>query len=142
MSQQASKSKNITQLIKDWLQHEPERIRIRRHHIEDERIWREIVTQDIFDALERGKVTRIRESDSTLIWQGKDQSERLLELLCSLVSMEGVDTLFIQEASTLRVGTAYEPGVEDKQLKRQWLSDNPEFRITPDGIVRKKGTKL
>ena len=67
-----------------------ERIRIRRHHIENERIWREIVTQDIFDALERGKVTRIRESDSALIWQGKDQSERVLELLCSLVTMEGV----------------------------------------------------
>jgi hypothetical protein len=56
--------------------------------------------------------------------------------------MDGVDTLFIQEASAFRVGTAYEAGIDDQQLRQQWLSDNPEFIVTPDGIVRKKVTKL
>lgn len=45
------------------------------------------------------------------------------------MALDGVDTLFIQEASALRVGTAYESGVEDQQLRRQCLKENPKFKV-------------
>ena len=142
MQQTGNKAKKITQLVQGWLEDEPQRIRVRSYHIEQERIWRDIVTQDVLDALKDGKVMRIRESDSTLIWQGQDQSDRNLELLCSLVSIQGVDTLFIQEASALRIGTAYEVNVDDEQLKQEWLQDNPDYELTSDGMVRKREKKL
>jgi hypothetical protein len=66
---------------------------------------------------------------------------RVLELLCSLVSIDGVDTLLIQEASALRVGTAYEPGIDDEEVKREWLMDNPEFELTENGEIKRKVRK-
>lgn len=65
--------------------------------------------------------------------------DRLLELLCSIVSIDGMDTLFIQDACFLRVGTAYEPGQDDEAIKQLWLKENPSYEATPDGVVRKKG---
>lgn len=68
-----------------------------------------------------------------MIWRGKDTNEREIELLCSMVSINGVDTLFIKEAHSLRIGTAYDPKQNDEEVKNKWLKGHPDFELTPDG---------
>jgi len=74
----------------------------------------------------------------TLIWRGNDAQGRLIELLCSLITEDGVDTLLIKEAYSLRVGTAYQPGVNDEELKKTWLKLHPDYELGPGGKVEKK----
>ena len=121
---------------------DPKRIEIRQRHIEQDRRWREIGLADVRRALISGEAISIRSSDKTLFWQGKDTQGRTLELLCSLVTQNGKDTLVIKEAHTIRVGTAYEPGKEDEVLKKKWLNAHPEYELGPLGKVVRKITIL
>ena len=115
---------------------------IRRHHIEEERKYREIQVKQVEYALFNGGIRRIRNKDKTIFWQGKDQDGRLLELQCSLVDDDVEDTLVLTDAYELRVGTAYPPGVDDDFLRNEWLKNNPDFELAKDGKkVRKKRNK-
>ena len=86
--------------------------------------------------MERQK--KVRPEDLTLFWRGRDVEGRLLELLCSLVNIDGNDTLVVQEAFQVRVGTVYEPGKDDNKMKRNWLKSHPDFEDAPGGGVRRK----
>lgn len=55
-----------------------------------------------------------------------------------MVDEDGKDTLVIQDAYRVRVGTAYDPHMDDDQLKKSWLADHPEFEELPDGKVQRK----
>ena len=127
-----------TAKIRQFVQGAPERIFIRVHHIEKDRIWREITEEDVRRVLANGKVDRLRQDDLTLFWRGSDADGRLIELQCSLIDDSGEDTLVIVDAIELRVGTAYEPGKEDEKAKREWLKAHPDYEEGPGGKLQKK----
>lgn len=106
---------------------------IRKRHIEKDHIWRQITESDVRVVLSNGKVTATRTADQTIFWQGSDVDGRIIELLCSLVNEKGVDTLVVQDAKQLKVGTAYEPGKDDEEVREEWLKQNPDYEKTPDG---------
>jgi hypothetical protein len=128
---------DYTQWVKKLIADDSKNIIVQQRHIEKDRIWREINLADIRRVLV-GVAFKIRTSDRTLIWRGKDSKGRLIELLCSLITQNGVDTLFIQEAHSLRVGTAYQPNINDEELKLNWLKSHPDYELGPGGKVVKK----
>ncbi len=127
-----------TTKIRELVQSAPERVFIRARHIEKDRIWREILESDVRKALENGKVERVRPGDLTLLWRGRDVDGRLLELQCALVNEDGNDTLVVQDAFQVRVGTAYEPGKDDAKIKKDWLKSHSDYEEAPGGGVRRK----
>lgn len=133
MAQFPSSAAQITLWVKDKILKDQKRLRIQKKHIEQDRRWREIQFADILDTLESGEALQIRSSDQTVIWRGVDLKGRTLELLCSMESINGADTLIIKEAYSFRVGTAYEPGQDDEALKMRWLETHPEYELTVDG---------
>lgn len=46
----------------------------------------------------------------------------------------------VEDAFRVRVATAYDPNVDDDQLKAQWLRDHPEYEVGPGGKVQKRIT--
>ena len=131
----------INAFVKNLLNHHPDRILIRSHHIEKERVWREIDTQDVRKVLMSGHCSQVRKNDAAIIWIGFDESSRKIELIGSLVDDEGGKTLFIKEAYSFRVGTAYDPRTNDEDLLSAWLIVNPEYELIDEvkKIVKRKG---
>jgi hypothetical protein len=116
-----SKPKEISDWIRKTYRQEPERVLIRTRHIEKDRVWRDITESDVRKVLETGNVHTVRSSDKTVFWRGADGAGRELELQCGIVSVNGADTLVVQEANLLRIGTAYDPHQDDVQIKKEWL---------------------
>jgi|GEM_PF-5642803 len=113
------------------------KVLVRVRHIEQERMHRQISRFHVEQVLLGGKVTLVRTADHTIVWRGKDVNGRELELMCSLLDENGEGTLVVKDAYNVKVGTAYDPAVEDKKLLHDWLSQHPEHEKTPDG----KGTQ-
>lgn len=110
---------------------------VRVRHIEQERRHREINRFHVEQVLASGKVTLARSADKTIVLRGLDVNGRELELLCSLLDDKGKETLVVREVHTVKVGTAYDPAVDDKKLLDEWLSQHSDYEKTPDG----KGTQ-
>ena len=135
-----SKPKEISEWIRKTYRQTPERVLIRTRHIEKDRIWRDISENDVRKTLETGNVHSVRSSDKTIFWRGTDNTGREIELQCGIVSASGTDTLVIQEADRVRVGTAYDSSQDDKVLKKQWLDEHPEYEELPNGKVQRRIT--
>ena len=133
MSKTSGSSHQITIWIKNTIFSDLTKLRIQRKHIEQDRRWRNILFADVMAALKSGQVIQIRSSDQSVIWRGEDENRRVLELLCSMESVNGSDTLVIQEAYSFRVGTAYNPAEDDDRLKKEWLKIHSEYELAPDG---------
>lgn len=116
----------------------PQRVLIRTQHIEQDRMWREITEADIRKTLSSGKVENVRSDDLTIFWRGRDVDGRLLELQCALMDEDGNDTLIIQDAFVVRVGTAYEPRKDDARAKREWLKNHPDYEEASANRIRRK----
>ncbi len=120
------KLKSITDKIREL--NEAGKLFIRNHHIEKERIYRGITLEHVDRVLSTGRVTEVRESDSSVLWQGRDADGRLLELNCTLKDEEGDVTVVVQEVRVVVVGTAYDPSEsDDDALKAKWLKEHPEY---------------
>ncbi len=138
MNESSRTFKVFTLKIRDLIRN-PSQVLIRKRHIEIDRIWREITLEDIWSVLKNGKITRIRHSDFTLFWSGHDEESRTLELLCSLVTLDGTETLVINDAHYLKIGTAYSPDLNDDETLKKWLQNNPDYeRDLKTKGVRKK----
>ncbi len=135
-----STPQEITKWIRKTYQQSKDRVLIRTRHIEKDRIWRGISEYDVRKALEVGQVHSVRSRDNTVFWRGRDAEGRELELQCSMVNDGGKDTLIIQEAYQVRVGTAYDPAFDDDELKKRWLAEHPEYEELSDGKVQRKIT--
>ncbi len=103
------------------------RLFIRHHHIETERIYRGITLANVDHALKTGRVVRFRDADSSVIWQGRDADGRTLELNCTLRNEDSENTIIVNEAWAVIVGTAYDPAVNDETLKAEWLKSHPDY---------------
>ncbi len=132
MSQFPSSTSQVTLWVKNKILTDQKRLRIQKKHIEQDRRWREIQFADVLDVLEQGEAIQIRSSDRTVVWRGTDLRGRTLELLCSMETIDGIDTLIIKEACSFRVGTAYDPKEDDEKLKKEWLKAHPEYEISED----------
>lgn len=129
------------QQIDSWIRKAvgtPAKILIRTKHIEKDRIWRDISEADVRKVLSNGRVHSVRSSDQTVFWRGADANDRELELQCSLMNVNGVDTLVVKDADKVRIGTAYQPDVEDEKLKEEWLKRNPAYEKAPGGKVQRR----
>ena len=110
---------------------------VRVRHIEQERMHREINRFHVEQVLDSGKVTLVRSVDNTILWRGLDVNGRELELMCSLLDQKGSETLIVNDAHNVKVGTAYDPALDDSKLLEEWLSQHEGYEKTPDG----KGTQ-
>ncbi len=118
----------------------------RRHHIENERIYREIQIADVEMALKNGKCDRVKPDTNSVYWRGSDVDGRALELILTLLDEAGEETLVIEDARQVKVGTAYEPGEDDQKVMADWLKNNPNYERIENGkgvrrkveVVRKK----
>ena len=118
--------KKATAKIRDLYQ--SGKLFIRHHHIEKERIYRGITLEHVDRVLKTGQVAELRESDSSVLWQGRDADGRLLELNCTLKDEDGEITVVVHEARIVIVGTAYDPSErDDEALKAKWLADHPDY---------------
>lgn len=127
-----------TKKTREILKAAPGSLLINRYHIESERAYREIQEADVRKALENGAVTDVR-TNETVVWQGKDVDGRKLELMLSLLDKDREETLVTDSAVFVRVGTAYDPSLDDKKLCRDWLKTNPKYEAEPNGRgVRRK----
>ena len=112
---------------------------IRRHHIENERIYREIQAADVEIALKNGQFNRIRQETNNVFWRGQDVDGRQLELMLTLLEDDGEETLVIEDAKQVKVETAYEPGKDDKELLMEWLKNHSNYEEAKNGKgVRRK----
>ena len=101
---------------------------IRSHHIEKERIYREISIEQVLRVIENGQVVQVRESDSSVIWQGRDVDGRCLELNCTLRDDDGEVTVVVNDVAEVIVGTAYDPKVrDDDAVKAVWLKSHSDY---------------
>ena len=130
-----SRLRDVTHKIRELNQ--SGKLFIRRHHIEKERIYRGITLEHIDRVLQTGQVKELRQSDSSVLWQGRDADGRLLELNCTLKSDDDEVTVVVHEASTVIVGTAYDPNERDDSLKAKWLKDHPDY----EDAVKQKGVR-
>lgn len=139
MAPKFTENSQLTAWVKRMLENHPENVITRKRHIERERIWRRIFEADVLQVLRSGQCVLIRSTDESVIWRGEDQDGRCLELLCSVRSVEGRETLLIEEAHIFLVGTAYEPGTDDEVMIEEWLRENPDYERTLDkkGVQRK-----
>jgi hypothetical protein len=135
-----SKPREISDWIRNTHRQAPERVLIRTRHIERDRIWRDINESDVRKVLASGSLHTVRSSDRTVFWRGIDSTGREIELQCGIVSASGADTLVVQEAKLLRIGTAYDPHQDDNKLKKEWLSEHPEYEELPNGKVQRRMT--
>lgn len=133
-----SKTATIGSWIHSTYKNTPERVWIRTRHIEKDRIWREISEADVRKVLSTGSVHSIRPGDNDILWRGTDSQGRILELQCSMVTQNGVDTLIVKDAETVRVGTAYRPGLDDEKVKQDWLKINPDYEVVAGGKVQRR----
>lgn len=121
-----SKLNELTAIVRELNQ--SGKVFIRHHHIEKERIYRGITLEHVERVLQTGHVSEVRESDSSVLWQGRDADGRLLELNCTLKNEDDEVTLVVQEARIVIVGTAYDPSEKDDDtLKAKWLQKHPEY---------------
>ena len=122
----------VKQLVK------PGVLYIDRHHIETERMYREIHEADVVKVLQGGFAVELRQN-GTLIWQGLDADGRKLELMLSLLNKEREETIETSSTDALRVSTAYDPTMDDAKLRQDWLKENTDYEVfTPDGRIRRK----
>ena len=126
-------TKKIKQLVYD------KKYFIRRHHIENERVYREISNADVEMVLKNGKCERVRAETKNVFWRGTDVDGRLLELMLTLLDEDGEETIAIENAVQVKVETAYEPGEDDKKVMQAWLKKNPNYEEIANGKgVRRK----
>lgn len=116
-----------THRIRDLHGKHPERVLINVHHIENERRYRQITVADITKALRIGKVVQIRDSEQTIVWEGIVLDGRTIRLFCSLLDADGEETLVIEDTSSLEVASAFQPRIDDDNLKKKWLEENPDY---------------
>jgi hypothetical protein len=131
-----SQQQDVTKKIKEIIQDET-KIQIRTLHIEKKRIWREINAADVIRVLKSGKVESIRNND-TIIWRGNDSDRRTIDLQRSLLDVDGAVTIFVSDAVTVFIATAYDPTVRDERVKAEWLVQNPDYEMVSGGEVRRK----
>lgn len=120
-----------TQKIKSLLTSSQKNLLINRHHIESERAYRGIHEADIQKTLQNGAVTDLRADTLTLIWQGRDGDGRTLELMLTMLDETKEETLETATSSFVRVGTAYDPSLNDKKVRHEWLKQNPDYEELP-----------
>lgn len=112
---------------------------VRRHHIENERVYREIQNADVEMALKNGHCNRVRKETRNLFWRGTDVDGRKLELMLSLLEKNGEETLVVAATEEIKVETAYEPGKDDKETIKEWLDGHPNYEELSNGKgVRRK----
>lgn len=114
-----------------------DKLRIAKRHIEYDRAYRNIQVADVEEVLKAGRVTAVA-LDKRIEWQGKDTDGRKIKLLCRLKTCNHEDTLVILDAELVSVETAYEVGIDDSQLKKDFLAKNPDWQENLKGHVEKR----